>query len=91
MNERIEKSWFARFPEDLAWDIFTLDCILATVLAMGVAVTASMSEAFALRIAEAERWLWYPGIALALVALVCLLRLALNDRMQRTLPRHWRP
>lgn len=91
MKDRIEQSWFARFPEDLAWDIFTLDCMLATVLAMGVAGIAAMSDAFAQRIADSERWLWSAAITLAIVALVCLLRLVLNDGMERKLPRHWRP
>lgn len=71
--------WFFRLPKDLAWDVFTLDCILAALLAMGVAAFATMSDSFAALMADEEEWIWITIATLGIVALVCLLRIAWQD------------
>ena len=63
-----------KFPEDLAWDIFTLTCMLVVLLTMLVAGLASSSVEFAQLIADRERWLWVSAIALAIVAAISLMR-----------------
>jgi hypothetical protein len=73
MKQLPGSGWFARFRDDLAWDILTLDCILATVLEMTVAVLASRSETFADDLVAMERWVWVVVSALAIVTVVCLL------------------
>lgn len=80
MEQRPGITWLARFHDDLAWDIFTLDCILATALAMTVAILASLSETFAERLVAFERWVWALFAVLATVAVACLLRIVASDR-----------
>jgi hypothetical protein len=80
MDQRPESRWFARFHDDLAWDIFTLDCILATVSAMTVAVLASLSGTFAEQLVVFERWVWAVFAVPATVAVACPLRIVASDR-----------
>ncbi|MBO9647710.1 MAG: hypothetical protein J7605_04315 [Variovorax sp.] len=87
MKEHIESHWFARFPEDLAWDIFTLDCILVVTLAMGIAGVAAISERFAQFVMESQGWLWSTALTLAVVAIVCFLRVVMDDLFTHRLPR----
>ena len=75
----VSKRLWLDFPDDLAWDIFTLDCILAAFLAMLVAGLSSVSTQFAQWVADHERWLWVLGAALAISAAVSLLRLVWPD------------
>jgi hypothetical protein len=79
MNGRSERSVLSAFPKDLAWDIFTLDCMLATVVAMALAALASLSDDISQCLADSEHWIWATAAALGVVALVCLLRLAVTD------------
>ncbi|MGJ7511041.1 hypothetical protein [Variovorax sp. GT1P44] len=67
------------FPKDLAWDIFTLDCMLATIVAMALAALASLSDEISQRLADSEQWIWVTAATLGIVAVVCLLRLVLTD------------
>lgn len=71
---QIAKHQWLKFPEDLAWDIFTLICMLIVVLAMLVAGLASCSTQFAELIADHERWLWVSAIPLAILAAISLVR-----------------
>ena len=73
-SKPIARHLWLDFPDDLAWDIFTLDCILAASLAMLVAGLASVSTGFAQLIADHERWLWMSGAALGTVAVISLMR-----------------
>jgi hypothetical protein len=73
-SKQVSKHPWLNFPDDLAWDIFTLDCMLAALLAMLVAGLASFSARFAQLVADHERWLWVSGATLAIIAAVSLLR-----------------
>ena len=90
MRHTIKRNWFARFPEDLAWDIFTLDCILATILAMGIAGIAATSDAVAQYIVDSQGWVWGMAVALAVIAAVCFARVVLNDRLALVVPQRGR-
>jgi hypothetical protein len=82
MNRPIDnhpKGVLSAFPKDLAWDIFTLDCMLATIVAMALAALASISDDISQRLADSESWIWVTATTLGIVALICLLRLALTD------------
>lgn len=79
MTDNNPKGMRSAFPKDLAWDIFTLDCMLATIVAMALAALASLSDDISQRLADSERWIWVTAATLGIVALVCLLRLALTD------------
>jgi len=73
-NEPLFKHVWLKFPDDLAWDIFTLDCMLVALLAMLMAGLASLSARFSQLLADNERWLWMAGVTLAIVAIVSLIR-----------------
>jgi len=73
-SKPVSEHLWLNFPDDLAWDIFTLDCMLAALLAMLVAGLASFSTEFAQLIADHERWLWVSGATLAIIAIVSLIR-----------------
>lgn len=81
------KHLWLKCPEDLAWDIFTLDCMLVVLFAMLVAGLASCSAKFSEFIADHEQWLWVTGVTLAIFALISLLRVLWPS--ERIRPRAW--
>ena len=80
MVQRSGSRWFARLHDDLAWDILTLDCMLATVLALTVAVVASLSADFAEDLVAFEQWIWAICAVLGVVAVACLVCICASDR-----------
>ena len=75
-----------RFPADLALDIFTLDCTIATVLAIAVALGSEWSDTVAQRLYDSAHLMWTIALAMAVVALVCLLRVVFGRPRQSREP-----
>jgi hypothetical protein len=67
--------WRTWFSDDLAWDIFTVNSILATVLSTVIALLVSLSETFAKHIGDMEGWLWAVVAVQAFVACLCASRI----------------
>lgn len=79
IEQNSDRGWRRRFPKNLAWDIFTLDCILVTVFALLAATIASTSDRASQWMADAEAWLLVGLATMGIIALMCLLRLAVPN------------
>ena len=79
-------SWLVLFPRQRAMDILVLDALLAVILVFLVGFVGSTSERGFQLIADSMDLIWLLALATAIVAVVCLFRLA-----QAQWPVHARP
>jgi hypothetical protein len=55
---------------------------LLSSLQLGLAVGAIVSEGFARGIADSERWVWIVAVVIALVAMACMVRVAIANVLE---------
>ena len=79
MEQQPGRSWLARIQDDLAWNFFARDCILATAFAIALAGFASLSDGFAKQVVTLARGIGTMAAALVTAAAPCLLRIAPSE------------